>query len=162
MDSSSSDFVNRIRQKIHDEDIKPEWIDIEITEGVAMSSQVSMEEVFSGLANIGISISIDDFGTGYSSLSYIKRFDIDRLKIAKELIDNIAEDKNTLLIVKAIIMMARGMGLKTIAEGVEEPNQLEILKVLECDEIQGYIFGRSVPPDIFELEHIEKTIHSSN
>ena len=162
MDSSSSDFVNRIRQKIHDEDIKPEWIDIEITEGVAMSSQVSMEEIFSGLANIGISISIDDFGTGYSSLSYIKRFDIDRLKIAKELIDNIAEDKNTLLIVKAIIMMARGMGLKTIAEGVEDSNQLEILKVLECDEIQGYIFGRPVPPEIFELEHIEKTIHSSN
>jgi len=156
----NSDFVNRIRQKIHDEDIKPEWIDIEITEGVAMSSQVSMEEIFSGLANIGISISIDNFGTGYSSLSYIKRFDIDRLKIAKELIDNIAEDKNTLLIVKAIIMMARGMGLKTIAEGVEEPNQLEILKVLECDEIQGYIFGRPVPPEIFELEHIDKTTNS--
>ena len=96
-----------------------------------MSSQVSMEEIFSGLANIGISISIDDFGTGYSSLSYIKRFDIDRLKIAKELIDNIAEDKNTLLIVKAIIMMARGMGLKTIAEGVEDSNQLEILIVFK-------------------------------
>lgn len=156
----NSDFVNRIRQKIHNKNIKPEWIDLEITEGVAMSSQVSMEEIFSGLASIGISISIDDFGTGYSSLSYIKRFDIDRLKIAKELIDNIAEDKNTLLIVKAIIMMARGMGLKTIAEGVEDSNQLEILKVLECDEIQGYIFGRPVPPDIFELEHIDKTTHS--
>jgi FOG: EAL domain len=59
-------------------------------------------------------------------------------------------------------MMARGMGLKTIAEGVEEPNQLEILKVLECDEIQGYIFGRPVPPEIFELEHIDKTTHSLN
>ena len=73
----NSDFVNRIRKKIQLAQIEPEWIDIEITEGVAMASKTSMEEVFTGLANIGVSISIDDFGTGYSSLSYIKRFDID-------------------------------------------------------------------------------------
>lgn len=150
----NTDFVNKMRETIHYKEINPEWVDFEITEHVAMSTQVSMEEVLSGLASIGVNISIDDFGTGYSSLSYIKRFDIDRLKIAKELIDNIDDDKNTLLIVKAIIMMAKGMGLKTIAEGVEEPNQLELLKHLECDEVQGYIYGRPVPPHEFESMHL--------
>lgn len=158
MQIENPDFVNKISEKILDEQINPAWIDFEITEGVAMSSKILMEEVFSGLANIGISISIDDFGTGYSSLSYIKRFDIDRLKIDKELIDTIAEDKNTLLIIRAIIMMAKGLGLKTIAEGVEESNQMEILRALECDEIQGYLLGRPVPNHIFEAEHLDKML----
>ncbi|AKL96309.1 diguanylate cyclase/phosphodiesterase [Clostridium aceticum] len=152
------DFINWLKQKIRKSGVKPEWIDLEITENSAMSSETSMEELFTSLAEIDINISIDDFGTGYSSLSYIKRFDIDRLKIAKELIDNIASDKNTLLIVKAIIMMANGLGLKTIAEGVEEEEQLKILKELSCDEIQGYIYGHPVPADVFEREYLVKSV----
>ncbi|WP_236904982.1 putative bifunctional diguanylate cyclase/phosphodiesterase [Clostridium formicaceticum] len=150
------DFVNWLKQKITASSVKPAWIDLEITENSTMNSETSMEELFTALAEIDINISIDDFGTGYSSLSYIKRFDIDRLKIAKELIDNIANDKNTLLIVKAIIMMANGLGLKTIAEGVEEKEQLSILKELCCDEIQGYIYGRPVAADVFEREYLMK------
>lgn len=94
---------------------------------------------------IGVCTSIDDFGTGYSSLSYIKRFNIDRLKIAKELIDNIGNDVDSLLIVQAIVMMAKGMQLKTIAEGVEDTNQLKILNEIGCDEIQGFFWeGQSL------------------
>lgn len=151
-----TDFIKWLIEKINDSGVNTKWIEMEVTENSAMNSEVSMEEIFAYLGEFHISIAIDDFGTGYSSLSYIKRFHIDRLKIAKELIDNISNDNNTLLIVKAIIMMTKGMGLKTIAEGVEDEEQLKILKELQCDEIQGYIYGRPVPADIFEREHIMK------
>lgn len=152
----NTNFINWFREKLHTENIDPNWIDLEITEGSAMNPNLTIEEVFDSFAHIGISTSIDDFGTGYSSLSYIKKFDVDRLKIAKELVDNIYEDKNALFIVQAIIMMAKGMGLKTIAEGVEDVHQLQILEKLECDEIQGYFFGKPVPVEEFEKEHINK------
>jgi len=130
--------------------ISPNWIGIEITEHSAMATAVQMEEFLSTLSNIGVSIAIDDFGTGYSSLSYIKRFDVNIIKIAKELIDNIEYSQSDKLIVKAIIMMSEGMGLETLAEGVETDEQLQILKELNCDKVQGYIYGKPVPSDIFE------------
>lgn len=153
-----TNFVNWFREKLYAGNIEPSWIDLEITEGSAMIPNETNEEAFSSFADMRINTSIDDFGTGYASLNYIKKFDFDRLKIAKELIDNIAEDKNAILIVQAIIMMARGMGIKTIAEGVEDINQLQILQKLGCDEIQGYIFGRPVPVEEFEKEHINKKL----
>lgn len=151
-----SNFVNWFKEKLDADNIDCTWVDLEITEGSAMIPNETNEEAFSSFADMGINTSIDDFGTGYASLSYIKKFDFDRLKIAKEHIDNIAEDKNAMLIVQAIIMMARGIGIKTIAEGVEDIKQLQILKELRCDEIQGYIFGKPVPAEQFEKEHINK------
>ncbi|NBG87493.1 putative bifunctional diguanylate cyclase/phosphodiesterase [Isachenkonia alkalipeptolytica] len=136
------DFLSWMEEKLEEKKAHPYWVDIEITEGATIHGDFSMEEIFVGLAKLGISASIDDFGTGYSSLSYIKRYHIDRLKIAKELIDHITEDENSRLIIRAITMMAGGMGLKTIAEGVEETCQLKILEEMGCDEIQGYLWGR--------------------
>lgn len=149
-------FIDWLQDKMQNENIKAEWIDLEITESVAMISTTSIEKIFDFLNELGVSISIDDFGTGYSSLSYIRKYNIDRLKIAKELIDTIASDENALLIVQAIIMMAGGLKLKTISEGVEEPEQLDILRKLGCDEVQGYIFGKPVPSDEFEQLHLMK------
>ena len=93
---------------------------------------------------------MDDFGTGYSSLSYIKQFDVDVIKIAKELVDNLTTDTESLPIINAIIMMAKGLGLSTIAEGVETQEQLAVLADIGCDAIQGYVLGRPVPADEFE------------
>ncbi|MHC1723431.1 MAG: putative bifunctional diguanylate cyclase/phosphodiesterase [Aminipila sp.] len=153
-----TNFLNWFKERFYAENVDPSWVDLEITEGSAMIPNETNEQVFSSFAKMGINTSIDDFGTGYASLNYIKKFDFDRLKIAKELIDNIADDKNAILIVQSIIMMARGMGIKTIAEGVEDINQLHILEQLGCDEIQGYIFGRPVPAEQFEKEHINKKL----
>jgi len=147
--------VDYLREKLQYSNIEPSWIDLEITESCTVNSSVSIEQIFDLLDEIGVSTSIDDFGTGYSSLSYIKKFNIDRLKIAKELIDNIDCDEGALLIVQAIIMMAKGLKLKIIAEGVEDINQLKFLEELGCDEIQGYIFGKPVPSDEFENQHIK-------
>lgn len=148
-------FVEWFWNRIQNNSILPQWIDLEITENIAMNSSIPTQELFSMLDGIGVNTSIDDFGTGYSSLSYIQKFSIDRLKIAKELIDHIDSNENALLVVKSIIMMAKGMGLKTIAEGVEETSQLEKLRMLGCDEIQGYIFGKPVASNEFERQHIQ-------
>ncbi len=153
-------FLTWFQEKLANDQINPNWIDLEITEGTTMNATVSTEELFDKFSNLGVTISIDDFGTGYSSLSYIKKFHINTLKIAKELIDNIAEDHNTLLIVRAIVMMAKGMQLKTIAEGVEEIKQIEILSKIGCDEIQGYYFGKPLPAEELEKEHIIKNINN--
>ena len=94
-----------------------------------------------------MSISIDDFGTGYSSLSHIKRLPVDTLKIDKSFIGDIVSDRNDEAIVGATIAMARHMELKVVAEGVTAPAQVRFLTKHHCHEMQGYLFGRPLPPD---------------
>ena len=146
--------MNWFKNQMAESGVKTEWIDLEITESSYMHFNDENKHIFNELFNLGIKTSIDDFGTGYSSLSYIKALNFDRLKIAKELIDNIEDDENSQLIIRAIIMMSDGLKVKTIAEGVENESQLELLRKLGCDEIQGYIWGKPLPPDEFEKQFI--------
>jgi EAL domain-containing protein (putative c-di-GMP-specific phosphodiesterase class I) len=97
------------------------------------------------LHGAGINISIDDFGTGYSSLNHLKRFPISTVKIDRSFIRDITTDTDDKAIIKAIIDMAHNMGLKVIAEGVESNEQLVILRDLQCDEMQGFLFSPPVP-----------------
>jgi EAL domain-containing protein (putative c-di-GMP-specific phosphodiesterase class I) len=119
-----------------------------------------MKQVESLFRGLGVSISIDDFGTGYSSLSYLKFFPFDRIKIAKPLIDTLSKDDFDLQIVKAVILLAKSIGIKTIAEGVELQEQYDILEELGCDEIQGFLLGKPLPADKFE-ELIEATLEDT-
>lgn len=97
------------------------------------------------LHSSGIRISIDDFGTGYSSLSHLKRFPISTVKVDRSFIRDITSDPDDAVIVGAIINMAHNMGLRVIAEGVETQEQLDFLRTLQCDEIQGFLFSPPVP-----------------
>lgn len=109
--------------------------------------------VFSKLKRIkelGISIAIDDFGTGYSSFSYIKKYPIDKLKIAKELINGVSDSYEDYKMVKAILFMCNELNITSIAEGVEKSEQVDILKQLGCDIIQGYYYSK--PLSLEELE----------
>jgi EAL domain-containing protein (putative c-di-GMP-specific phosphodiesterase class I) len=115
-----------------------------------MNSADIIDYFLTALKEAGCSISIDDFGTGYSTLSYIKRFDIDVIKIAKELIDNIESKEHDYVIVKAIMAMVNEIGLATIAEGVEDKQHLSILSSLGRDMVQGYYTGRTMPKEKFE------------
>ena len=98
---------------------------------------------------MGITLSLDDFGTGFSSLSYLKRFPIDTLKIDHSFVKGIPNDPSDCAIAGAIISMAKLLGHKVIAEGVENADQLAFLKSLGCNEIQGYLFSPAVPPEQF-------------
>lgn len=150
----SINFANKLDEIIRKYNLDSDWIDIEITENVAMKGEATLEEIFSIVSNMGVSISIDDFGTGYSSLSYIQQFSFDRLKIAKELIDNIATDMNQRHIVEAIVMLSEALNVLTIAEGVETKEQLEIIKEIGCNQVQGYVFSKPLAADIFEKDFL--------
>ena len=125
------------------------FLDLELTETLAMSQVNDTLESMETLKKLGIQLSIDDFGTGYSSLSYLKRFPIDRIKIDQGFVRDITSDSNDAAIVIAIIAMAHCMGLTVVAEGVETEEQLTFLTAHGCDEIQGYLIGKPVPSELF-------------
>jgi len=114
-----------------------------------MSKEFSAEDGLQKLSDLGMHFAIDDFGTGYSNLAYLKRFAVHRLKIDRAFIQEIAESETDRQIVAAIISMGHSLGLKLVAEGVETEAQKNILMQLECDEVQGFLFGRPLPFDEF-------------
>jgi EAL domain-containing protein (putative c-di-GMP-specific phosphodiesterase class I) len=130
--------------------LDPALLELELTEGVAMTHPLSAIATMDDLHQRGVRMSIDDFGTGYSSLSYLKRFQVYKLKIDQTFVRDITDDPDDKAIVDAIISMASSLGLKTIAEGVETAGQLAFLRARGCDEVQGYFFSRPLPADAFE------------
>lgn len=151
-------FVEHIRSVLQQTQLPPHQLDLEITEGVAVFNEQYTIDKLKQLKQLGVHISIDDFGTGYSSLSYLRKFPIDRLKIAKPFIDGITEEKEDVAVVKAIIVLAKNLKLRVIAEGVETLQQLDILRSLQCDEIQGYVLGKPLPADVFEKTYIKNQL----
>jgi diguanylate cyclase (GGDEF)-like protein/PAS domain S-box-containing protein len=125
--------------------IEPEWLELELTESMLINDAESALAVVQRLKGLGVKLSIDDFGTGYSSLSYLKRFNVDKLKIDQSFVRDLARDAEDAAIVRAIVQLAKSLDLKTIAEGVEEPAMLELLRGYGCDEVQGYLFARPMP-----------------
>ena len=140
------DMVTRI---LEEEDLPPEYLELELTEGVAMNDPQSAIAVMDNLHERGIRMSIDDFGTGYSSLSYLKKFKVYKLKIDQSFVRDISTDPEDKAIVRTVINIAKSLGLKTIAEGVETAGQLAYLREQGCDEVQGYYFSRPLSAEQF-------------
>ena len=136
------DLTDLLQRVLHDSGISPESIALEITEGIAMKNLERNSQMLSELKELGLSISMDDFGTGYSSLSYLKRFPLDTIKIDRSFINEIHESSDDQEITRAIIAMGQSVKLKTLAEGVETDEQLEILRSYGCDYIQGFFYGK--------------------
>jgi diguanylate cyclase (GGDEF)-like protein/PAS domain S-box-containing protein len=127
--------------------LAPGCLDLEVTESTAMSDVEQSASQLRKLRDMGVHISIDDFGTGYSSLNYLKKLPIERLKIDRSFIQDIVQDSDDRAIIGAVTSMAHKMGIKTVAEGVETEEQLAFLRDSECDEAQGFLFSRPVPPE---------------
>ncbi|MGZ5001205.1 MAG: bifunctional diguanylate cyclase/phosphodiesterase, partial [Methylomonas sp.] len=142
------DLVTRI---LDDEGLPPEFLELELTEGVAMNNPEDAIAVINNLHERGIRMSIDDFGTGYSSLSYLKKFKVYKLKIDQSFVRDISTDPEDKAIVRAVISLAKSLGLKTIAEGVETVGQQAFLQEQGCDEMQGYLFSKPMPAEQFEI-----------
>ncbi len=141
------ELVSRI---LREAGLPPDLLELELTEAVAMNEPQTAVRVMDSLSERGIRMSIDDFGIGYSSLSYLKRFKVQRLKIDQSFVRDINTDPDDRAIVIAIINLAHSLGMRTIAEGVETPAQLDVLQRQGCDEAQGYHFSRPLPADAFE------------
>jgi EAL domain-containing protein (putative c-di-GMP-specific phosphodiesterase class I) len=126
-------------------------LELELTESAIMANESSAFDTLLTLHQLGIQLAIDDFGTGYSSFSYLKKYRLDVLKIDKSFIDDVPLDNDSNEIVSAIISMARVLKLKTLAEGVEEAEQLEFLRAHGCDYYQGYYCSKPLPAAEFEV-----------
>ena len=142
-----NDFLTEVEKVLHESGIPAECLEIEITESIMIESAEKARKCIDDLHNMGIKIAIDDFGTGYSSLSYLNNFPANLLKIDKSFIDKMNESDSSKQYVAAIISIGHIMGFKVISEGVEEGAQLETLKKIGCDLIQGYIWGKPMPSE---------------
>ena len=152
---SRSQFIHRNLQEriikiIQEVDLTPNYLELEVTEGLVMQNERAASRIMKAWQNYGIKISMDDFGKGYSSLSYLREFPFDVIKMDKSFIHNIMADSKTEAITIAIIQMAHSLNLKVVAEGVETQAELDFLQRHKCDEIQGYLFGPPLPISKFE------------
>jgi diguanylate cyclase (GGDEF)-like protein len=139
-------FVHGIEQAIMD-GLTPTAIDMEITESLIMEDIEGNIQKLNAVRALGVNIAIDDFGTGYSSLGYLARLPVQALKIDRSFINTMNKDSNAMTLVSTIISLAHSLQLKVIAEGVETEEQAQYLRLLRCDEMQGYLFSKPLPLD---------------
>ena len=150
------DFIEEMTTTLADTGLRPDTLTLEMTETAMFRDIGATIATLEALRDLGIRIAMDDFGTGYSSLAYLRRFPVDSLKIARELIAGPAEsdDPEAWAFARAIVALGRSLGLSTVAEGIETPQQLRVLRGLGCGLGQGYLFGRPRPASIVEAERV--------
>jgi len=144
------DFIQLLQQKLVRHHVDPERVTFEITESVIMEDTRDTQRVLEQLLALGMRLSIDDFGTGYSSLAYLRRIRANELKVDRGFIKDIDGNQDARAVVDAVIRLAKALGLRVVAEGVETAAQRAVLVELGCEEIQGYLFSRPVSADDLE------------
>lgn len=151
------DLPQLVSQILHQEQLPPQYLELELTEGTAMHDPQQAIAVMDRLHERGVRMAIDDFGIAYLSLSYLKKFKVSKLKIDQSFVRDISGDSEDRAIVAAIINLAHNLGLRTIAEGVEYAAQLDYLRAQGCEEIQGYYFSRPLSAAQFEVFVTDRT-----
>jgi EAL domain-containing protein (putative c-di-GMP-specific phosphodiesterase class I) len=144
------DLIDRVGGLLAEASFDPASLELELTEGTVMEDTESAVGTLRELKGMGVKLSVDDFGSGYSSLSYLKHLPVDTLKIDRSFVRDMAADPSDAAIVMAIITLAHSLKLRVVAEGVETEEQLRFLRLLRCDEMQGYLFSRPLPAEAFE------------
>ena len=143
------DIAELVARVLKQSGLMPELLELEITESVLMHDSEFMLEQIQCLKKIGVTLAIDDFGTGYSSLAYLKKFKVDRLKNDQSFVRDMTTDPDDAAIVSAVIQMAHALNLRTIAEGVENLELLQLLRDYQCQEAQGFYFTKPLPAEVF-------------
>ena len=148
------DFVEQVLGALQASGANPEQLKLELTESLLLTDVEDVISRMELLRRYGVGFSLDDFGTGYSSLSYLKRLPLDQIKIDQSFVRDVLLDPNDAAIVCTILALAQSLDLAVVAEGVEMTGQLGFLRLHGCEAFQGYLFGRPVPLDVFEREHL--------
>ena len=145
-------FVENVESILNNTGVNPELIELEITESMLMENMNSVLPMMQRLKDLGLSLAIDDFGTGYSSLAYLKQMPIDVLKVDRAFVRDLPMDENDCAITRAVILMAQQLGLKVVAEGIEESDQADFLTDSGCELGQGFLYSR--PLNLADLEQV--------
>ncbi|HWZ74127.1 MAG TPA: EAL domain-containing protein, partial [Casimicrobiaceae bacterium] len=151
------DFIAEIRQAIGIDAHAAAGLELEITESMIMEDVKQSIASLQAIRALGVSIAIDDFGTGFSSLGYLSKLPVDTLKIDRSFVIDLSSGPQGLALVSTIISLAHSLKLNVVAEGVETEEQSRLLRVLNCDEMQGFLFSKPVPAGIFETRFLALT-----
>ncbi|SEM22121.1 MULTISPECIES: putative bifunctional diguanylate cyclase/phosphodiesterase [Pseudomonas] len=149
IDFRQHDYVERLTRTLAETGLDPTLLELEITESVLMQNVDATIATLHAIKQLGVRLAIDDFGTGYSSLSYLQKFPVDVLKIDQSFVRDLGTDSNDAKLVSSIIDLGKSLNLSIIAEGVETLEQLDFLKLHQCEEGQGFYFSKAVEPDAF-------------
>ena len=144
------DLLADVRDALVASGLEPGLLTLEVTETMLMRDAAGSARRLVALKALGVRIAIDDFGTGYSSLGYIQQFPVDALKIDRSFISGLASNPESAALIRTMIQLGKSLGLETLAEGIEEPAQLDSLLSQQCDSGQGYLFARPLTPDALE------------
>ena len=142
-------FVSNIQHLLMKYEIPPIYLELEVTESVVITDIELVMKTIVILQNMGIKVSIDDFGTGYSSLAYLRKLPIDKIKIDRSFIQEVATNDSDLTIVKTMVELSHGLGKRVLAEGVETQQQLQLLRNIGCDAVQGYFISKPISEEEF-------------
>ena len=146
-------FCDLVKNVLEQSGLDPEFLELEITESLLLATEDMRFEVLGRLKTLGVKLAIDDFGTGFSSLSYLKQLPVSKLKIDRSFISDLQHNPNDEAITAAIIQMAKCLHLKVTAEGVENENQLRVLRAHGCDDVQGFLFSKPLRPDQMDFSN---------
>jgi EAL domain-containing protein (putative c-di-GMP-specific phosphodiesterase class I) len=144
-------FVDRVRAALEIAAIAPRWLTLEITESVMVSEREHSLHQLARLRRLGCRIAIDDFGTGYSSMAHLQRFSVDALKIDRSFITQLALNKESETIIRSLVALGKALNIETLAEGIEQEHELNLLQGERCDSGQGFLFAR--PLDAADTAH---------
>ena len=153
-----ADLADLILATLDQTGLSPDRLDLEITESLLLDDDVVVSATLRRLRGAGIKVSLDDFGTGYSSLSYLNRFAIDKVKIDQSFVRNLATVPSAASIIRAVVGLARDIGLRVNVEGVETVEQFRLVRQLGCDEIQGFLHGKPEPASAIEASLLRQTV----
>ncbi len=142
---TTKDFVGLVGDIVRETGIRPERLELELTETAMMQDRERAAGILKRLTEMGITVAVDDFGTGYSNLSYLIDFSFHKLKIDRSFVSRLESDANSGAVVSTIVGLSRALGVHAIAEGVETENQATLLRAAGCDVFQGFLFGRPAP-----------------
>jgi EAL domain-containing protein (putative c-di-GMP-specific phosphodiesterase class I) len=149
---TGSAFLDTIRDVLADTGLDPGLLTLEITETMLMRDAPTSAQQLHALKELGVRIAIDDFGTGYSSLAYLQQFPVDALKIDRSFIQGIEDSPESAALIRTLVQLGKALGIETVAEGIEQQSQLELLQREGCDSGQGYLFARPLAlPDLEEF-----------
>jgi EAL domain-containing protein (putative c-di-GMP-specific phosphodiesterase class I) len=151
-------FEQLVSREVATAGVPADLLELEITERGLMDLGTETLRKLEALKSLGVRLAIDDFGTGYSSLTYLKRMPVDKLKVDRSFVSDLPHDTSDAAIVHTIVAIARTLGLKVLAEGVETTEQLAFLRAAGCNECQGFLFGRAVPAEQFAAQLREQKL----